>query len=78
MAEDESDQEAERLSEELEALAPPGPPPPLGSQAYCRRFCQVRGSARLGGSRGRGGARTARPRGVCVWGVLGPGVRGGA
>lgn len=45
MAEDESDQESERLSEELEALAAPGPPAGLPallhSQYYCRRFCQV-------------------------------------
>uniref|UniRef100_A0A8C2U222 Zinc finger protein 654 n=1 Tax=Coturnix japonica TaxID=93934 RepID=A0A8C2U222_COTJA len=45
MAEDESDQESERLSEELEALAAPGPPVGLPallhSQYYCRRFCQV-------------------------------------
>ncbi|KAM6094216.1 zinc finger protein 654 isoform 2-T2 [Chlamydotis macqueenii] len=45
MAEDESDQESERLSEELEALVTPGPaagpPARLHSQYYCRRFCQV-------------------------------------
>lgn len=45
MAEDESDQESERLSEELEALVTPGPlaglPALLNSQYYCRRFCQV-------------------------------------
>ncbi|XP_039569175.1 zinc finger protein 654 isoform X1 [Passer montanus] len=45
MAEDESDQESERLSEELEALAAPGLPAGLPallrSQYYCRRFCQV-------------------------------------
>lgn len=45
MAEDESDQESERLSEELEALVTPGPPAGLpallNSQYYCRRFCQV-------------------------------------
>ncbi|XP_051483415.1 zinc finger protein 654 [Apus apus] len=45
MAEDESDQESERLSEELEALVAPGLPAGLPgllrSQYYCRRFCQV-------------------------------------
>nr|XP_060632409.1 zinc finger protein 654 [Anolis sagrei ordinatus] len=45
MAEDESDQESERLGEELEALAgprlPAGSPPSAGSQHYCYRFCQV-------------------------------------
>ncbi|CAN2387664.1 nucleic acid-templated transcription, partial [Pristimantis euphronides] len=43
MAEDESDQESERLVEELEAAAEeelrgPGGP---GSRRYCRRFCEV-------------------------------------
>lgn len=50
MAEDESDQESERLSEELEALAAPGLPAGLPallrSQYYCRRFCQVSAGAR--------------------------------
>uniref|UniRef100_A0A8D0G5G0 Zinc finger protein 654 n=1 Tax=Sphenodon punctatus TaxID=8508 RepID=A0A8D0G5G0_SPHPU len=45
MAEDESDQESERLGEELEAIArprlPAGVPPALSSQYYCHRFCQV-------------------------------------
>ncbi|XP_014459475.3 zinc finger protein 654 [Alligator mississippiensis] len=45
MAEDESDQESERLGEELEALVAPGLPaglpPLLRGQYYCRRFCQV-------------------------------------
>ncbi|XP_061484057.1 zinc finger protein 654 [Rhineura floridana] len=45
MAEDESDQESERLGEELEAIAgpqlPPGLSPVLSSQYYCYRFCQV-------------------------------------
>ncbi|XP_069800673.1 zinc finger protein 654 [Dendropsophus ebraccatus] len=37
MAEDESDQESERLVEELEAIAEEE----LGSREYCRRFCEV-------------------------------------
>nr|XP_042709746.1 zinc finger protein 654 isoform X2 [Chrysemys picta bellii] len=45
MAEDESDQESERLGEELEAIAGPrilaGVSPALSSQYYCRRFCQI-------------------------------------
>ncbi|XP_072850059.2 zinc finger protein 654 [Pogona vitticeps] len=45
MAEDESDQESERLGEELEAIAgprlPAGLSPALSSQYYCYRFCQV-------------------------------------
>ncbi|XP_042325269.1 zinc finger protein 654 [Sceloporus undulatus] len=45
MAEDESDQESERLGEELEALAGPAFPAgfsaSLSSQYYCYRFCQV-------------------------------------
>ncbi|XP_075764811.1 zinc finger protein 654 isoform X2 [Pelodiscus sinensis] len=45
MAEDESDQESERLGEELEAIAgprlPAGVSPALSSQYYCRRFCQI-------------------------------------
>ncbi|XP_028582599.2 zinc finger protein 654 isoform X1 [Podarcis muralis] len=45
MAEDESDQESERLGEELEAIAgprlPTGLSPALSSQYYCYRFCQV-------------------------------------
>ncbi|XP_066478057.1 zinc finger protein 654 [Tiliqua scincoides] len=45
MAEDESDQESERLGEELEAIAGPRLPlglsPALSSQYYCYRFCQV-------------------------------------
>ncbi|XP_044297429.1 zinc finger protein 654 [Varanus komodoensis] len=45
MAEDESDQESERLGEELEAIAAPRLPaglsPALSSQYYCYRFCQV-------------------------------------
>ncbi|XP_028938086.1 zinc finger protein 654 isoform X1 [Ornithorhynchus anatinus] len=42
MAEEESDQEAERLGEELEAIVRPPPGPAgLSSRDYCRRFCQV-------------------------------------
>nr|XP_056714638.1 zinc finger protein 654 isoform X1 [Euleptes europaea] len=45
MAEDDSDQESERLGEELEAIGgprlPPGLSPALGSRYYCYRFCQV-------------------------------------
>ncbi|XP_054829018.1 zinc finger protein 654 [Eublepharis macularius] len=45
MAEDESDQESERLVEELEAIGgprlPPGLSPAISSQYYCYRFCQV-------------------------------------
>uniref|UniRef100_A0ACB8FHI7 Uncharacterized protein n=1 Tax=Sphaerodactylus townsendi TaxID=933632 RepID=A0ACB8FHI7_9SAUR len=45
MAEDESDQESERLGEELEAIGgprlPPGLSPALSSQYYCYRFCQL-------------------------------------
>lgn len=61
MAEEESDQEAERLGEELVAIveAPPGPAGPraagggrgggggggISSRDYCRRFCQVSAAA---------------------------------
>ncbi|MEE6468234.1 hypothetical protein FKM82_008221 [Ascaphus truei] len=45
MAEDESDQESERLGEELEAIAEAGVrglgPCELRSREYCRRFCEV-------------------------------------
>ncbi|XP_013908252.1 PREDICTED: zinc finger protein 654-like [Thamnophis sirtalis] len=45
MAEDESDQESERLGEELKAInephLPAGLSPALSSQYYCYRFCQV-------------------------------------
>lgn len=51
MAEDESDQESERLGEELKAIneprLPAGLSPALSSQYYCYRFCQVSGWSRL-------------------------------
>lgn len=70
MAEDESDQESERLSEELEALVAPalpaGLPALLNSQYYCRRFCQVSAALRPlphAAEVGRGGGLGACPFG---------------
>lgn len=83
MAEDESDQESERLGEELEAIGgprlPPGLSPALSSQYYCYRFCQVSAwprplsldTSRVGSGGGRGPAGEAS-------GVAGRAGRGAA